>query len=143
MSGHPLLPFTKDRDTEPFFAAAAEGRLVYLRCETCDHAVHPPMRHCPHCGGWTTIWQEASGEGHVRSWTTVVQTMHPGFPAPYTLAVVELADAPEVRLMARLDGDVALRDGQPMTVWFEPLEGGGALPQWAIKKGWTIKEGSS
>ncbi len=134
MSEHPLLPFTRDRDTGPFFEAAAEGRLVYLHCDDCDHAVHPPTRHCPHCGGWNTAWRQASGEGVVRSWTTVVQTMHPGFPAPYTLAVVELADAPEVRLMAHLAGDAALHDGQAMAVWFEPLEGGGALPQWKTKQ---------
>ena len=49
---------------------------------------------------------------------------------PYTLVVVELDDAPEVRLMGRLDGEPALRAGMPMSVWFEHLPDGPTLLQW-------------
>jgi hypothetical protein len=37
--------------------------------------------------------------------------IHPDYPAPYTLVVVELDDAPEVRLMGRLDGEPELSRG--------------------------------
>jgi uncharacterized OB-fold protein len=130
MAGRTILPYAGDRETGPFFAAAAERRLVYKACNDCGHALHPPTDHCPHCGGWNTAWRDAKGTGRLHTWTTVVQTMHPDFPAPYTLIVVELDEAPEVRLMGRLEGEPELTAGQAMQVWFERLGDGPTLPQW-------------
>jgi uncharacterized OB-fold protein len=56
--------------------------------------------------------------------------IHPDFPAPYTLVIVELDDAPEVRLVGRLEGEPQLTPGMPMQVWFEKLGEGPTLPQW-------------
>ncbi|HEY2751595.1 Zn-ribbon domain-containing OB-fold protein [Phenylobacterium sp.] len=126
-----ILPFDQDRDTAGFFQAAAEGRLVYKACDDCGHALHPPTDHCPHCGGAHTTWRDARGTGRLHSWTTVMHQIHPDYPAPYTLVVVELDEAPEVRLMGRLDGEPLLVPEMAMQVWFEPLgEGGPVLPQW-------------
>jgi uncharacterized OB-fold protein len=135
MGAHLLLPFTHDRDTAGFFEAAAEGRLVYRACNDCDHALHPPTAHCPHCGGWNTAWRDAKGAGKLHTWTTVAHQIHPDFPAPYTLVVVELDEAPEVRLVGHLKGEPALEAGMPMEVWFESLgEGQPSLPQWRPAK---------
>jgi uncharacterized OB-fold protein len=130
MNALPMLPNVQDRDTGGFFAAAAQGRLVYRACNGCRHALHPPMAHCPHCGGWDTEWRDAKGTGRLHSWTTVTQQMHPAYPTPYTLVVVELDDAPEVRLMGRIDGAPALAIGTPMRVWFQALAEGVVVPQW-------------
>ena len=131
MSAPALAPFTADRDTGPFFAAAAEGRLVYRACLDCGRGLNPPTAHCPHCGGWNTDWTTASGAGRLFSWTTVVRQIHPAFPTPYTVVVVELEDQPDVRRVGRLDGEPELTAGMPMEVWFEQLsDGAGALPQW-------------
>jgi hypothetical protein len=126
------LPVLDDRETAPFFAAAAESRLVFRGCVACGRGIHPPSAHCPYCGGWDTRWREAAGTGKVHTWTVVTHPIHPGFETPYTLVVVELGDAADVRLVGRLEGRVALAPGQPMRVWFEPMEGGGALPQWRV-----------
>ncbi len=130
MMGHSILPYDHDRETAGFFDAAGEGRLVYRACNDCSHALHPPTDHCPHCGGWNTAWRDAAGTGTLHTWTTVMHQIHPDYPAPYTLVVVELDDAPEVRLMGRLDGEPELAAGQPMQVWFEKLGEGPTLPQW-------------
>ena len=130
MGERPLLPYTTDRETQGFFEAAAEDRLVYKACNDCNHALHPPSAHCPYCGGWNTAWRDASGRGKLHTWTTVTHQIHPGFPAPYTVVVVELDDAPEVRLMGRLDGEPELTAGMPMQVWFEHTPEGPTLPQW-------------
>lgn len=136
MSERTLLPFTEDRETGPFFAAAAEGRLVYKACLDCGHGLHPPTAHCPHCGGWNTEWKAASGAGRLFSWTTVVRQIHPDFPTPYTLVVVELAEQPDVRLMGRLEGEPELAPDLPMEVWFERLgPDGPTLPQWRLAAG--------
>ena len=132
MSAQPLLPNVVDRDTHGFFDAAAEGRLVYRACNECNHALHPPTAHCPYCGGWNTAWRDAKGTGHLHTWTTVTHQIHPGYPTPHTLVVVELDDAPEVRLMGRLDGEPDLEAGMPMEVWFETQRDGSALPQWKV-----------
>ena len=128
--GHSILPYDHDRETAGFFEAAAQKRLVFRACNDCSHALHPPTDHCPHCGGWNTAWREAAGTGTLHTWTTVMHQIHPDYPAPYTLVVVELDDAPEVRLVGRLDGDLALTAGQPMEVWFEQLDAETTLPQW-------------
>lgn len=133
-----VLPVTADRDTGPFFAAAAEGRLVYRACLDCGHGLNPPTAHCPHCGGWNTAWKTGSGQGRLFSWTTVVRQIHPDFPTPYTLVLVELVESPDVRLVGRLPGEPELTPGQPMEVWFEQIgEDGPTLPQWrpARRKG--------
>jgi uncharacterized OB-fold protein len=135
MGAHSLLPYVEDRETAGFFEAAAEGRLVYRACNDCQHALHPPTDHCPHCGGWNTAWRDAGGRGRLHSWTTVTHQIHPDFPAPYTLVVVELLDAPEVRLMGRLDGAPELSPDMPMEVWFERLGEGSVLPQWKPARG--------
>ena len=36
-------------ENAPFFAAAAEGRLLIGRCEACGKAHYYPRRSCPHC----------------------------------------------------------------------------------------------
>lgn len=129
------LPNMEDRETCAFFKAAAQGKLVYRACNNCNRGLHPPMAYCPHCGNNDTAWREAKGEGKVHTWTVVTHPIHPAFSVPYTLVVVALDEAPEVRLMGRLDGAVELTPGAPMRVWFEPLEGGGALPQWRLVEG--------
>jgi len=130
MSAQSVLPYDTDRDSGGFFAAAAEGRLVYRACNDCSHALHPPTDHCPHCGGWNTAWRDAKGTGRLHSWTTVMHQVHPDFPAPYTLVVVELDEAPEVRLMGRIEGEAELAADTPMQVWFQKLGDGPVLPQW-------------
>lgn len=125
-----VLPNTQDRETRGFFEAAAEGRLVYRACEKCARATHPQTAHCPHCNSWNTVWRTAKGTGVVHSWSVVHHQVHPDFPTPYTLVVVTLDDAPEVRLMGRIAGEAAIEAGQRMEVWFENLAEGVMIPQW-------------
>lgn len=124
-----ILPVTDDRDSGPFFQAAREGRLVYRACAACNRGIHPPLPFCPACGG-DGEWREASGRGHVHCSTTVTHQIHPDYRAPYTLAAVELAESPEVRLMARLDGAIDLAAGTPMRVVFDEVAEGIVLPNW-------------
>lgn len=125
-----LLPVDFDRDTGPFFAAANEGRLVYRHCNACGRGIHVPAQYCRHCGSRDTAWREASGRARLFSWTTVTHQVHPAYPAPYTIVVVALEDAPDVRLIGRIEGAPELRLDQPMKLWFEDIGEGRKLPQW-------------
>ena len=129
MTARPV-PVVDDRDTGGFFQAAADGRLVIRTCGNCGATLHLPRKYCHRCGTWSEHWRDVSGRGRLVSWTTVEHQVHPAFPVPYTIVLVELDDAPGVRLMGRLDGAPVLSPEQPMEAWFEPLGDGVTIPQW-------------
>jgi uncharacterized OB-fold protein len=124
------LPVTDDPDTGGFFAAAARGELAIRMCDDCQAVLHVPVAYCHRCGSWSTRWQAVRGTGHLYSWTVVEHQVHPAFPAPYTVVLVELDDHPEARLVGQLPGRPDLAIGQPMEVWFERLSDDAVLPQW-------------
>jgi uncharacterized protein len=125
-----LLPVTDDHDTAGFFDGAKRGELVVRRCNGCGTVLHVPVAYCHTCGSWDTSWTPVSGEGHVVSWTTAEHQVHPAYPVPYTIVLVELDDEPGVRFVSYLPGAPQLTDGQAMRVWFEELDDGVVLPQW-------------
>jgi uncharacterized OB-fold protein len=125
-----ILPFTEDRDTGPFFAAAREGRLVYAACEHCGRGSHPPTPFCGYCREPRSLWREASGRGTLHSFTIVSHQIHPDYPAPHALVLVTLDDNQDIRLVGRIDGEPALEIGQAMEVWFDRIADDVVLPQW-------------
>lgn len=129
MSGR-LLPVEWDRDTGAFFAAARERRLIWRRCNGCGRGNHVPTTACRFCGGTDTEWRQARGTGRLFSRTTVMHQVHPAWPAPYTIVVVTLDEAPDVRLTGRIDSAEAPEIGAAMQVWFEDIDEGRVLPNW-------------
>lgn len=127
-----ILPVIEDRDTGPFFAAAAaaEGRLVYAACGNCGRGSHPPSPFCSYCRKPRSEWREASGRGTLQSFTIVTHQIHPDYPTPYTVVLVTLDDSADVQLVGRIAGEPALEIGQPMEVWFDRLTEDSVLPQW-------------
>jgi hypothetical protein len=125
-----ILPRKNDRDTGGFFQAADRRELAYKACNNCGVVINPPRVHCAACGSWDTDWKQANGKGRLHTWSTVHQQVHPMFPVPYTIVVVELEDAPGVRYVGYMDGAPELHLDMAMRVRFEPTEDGGALPQW-------------
>jgi uncharacterized OB-fold protein len=118
-----------DQDTRPFWDAAAEGRLVIQRCTACGRHVFYPRLVCPHCGGSSLEWVQASGRATVYSFT-VVHRAPPAFAdeAPYVVALVDLGEGP--RMMTRLVGlePAAARVGMPVEVRFVDLDDQFKLP---------------
>lgn len=112
-----------DPDTAGFFEAAGRGELVICVCQSCDAVLHLPRGYCHHCGSSEVGWRQVSGEAHLYSWTTVVRPVLPSFPVPYTVVLVELDDAPGVRLIGNLPGEPELHPDMPMHVYFEERDG--------------------
>jgi uncharacterized OB-fold protein len=84
-------------ETEAFWRATAEGRLLLPVCQDCDTVIWYPRTLCPACRGQSVSWTEASGEGTVYSFTVVHRSMGPWREAaPYVIAYVELAEGPRV-----------------------------------------------
>jgi uncharacterized OB-fold protein len=127
----PLLPVDDDFDTGPFFEAARRHELVVQRCNGCDAVLHVPRAYCRACGSWDTRWQPVSGRGTLHAWTVVRHAVHPAYPAPYTVLLVELdADASGAHMIGALPGTPDLQIDQPLEVWFQELDEGVVLPNW-------------
>ena len=124
-----LLPVDDDLDTGGFFEAARRRELAIQVCDGCGTVLHMPRAYCRACGAWESHWQPVAGRGRVYSWTTVEHQVHPAFPVPYTVVLIQLDDVP-ARLVGYLPGSPELTEGQPMQVWFETLVDGVVLPQW-------------
>ena len=91
----PYMPLPAlEPDSEFFWRAAREGRLVMTRCSACGWIVHPARPVCSRCRGRELAPHELSGRGRVVSFTVNHQRWMPGLEEPYAIAVVE-------RLIAR------------------------------------------
>jgi uncharacterized OB-fold protein len=126
-----LAPVQDDVDTAGFWEAARRHELAVCACRDCDTVLHMPRSRCRACGSWRVGWRALSGRGRLFSWTTVEHQVHPAYPVPYTLVLVEAEDAPGARFVGSLPGRPPLTAGQPMRVWFEEVGDGVVLPQWA------------
>ena len=119
-----LPPPAQMPEHEPFWAAAAEGRLLIRRCGSCGDAHYYPRAICPYCFSSDTAWQASKGEGEVYS----VSVMRRGANATYALAYVTLDEGPSMLTnITGCDFD-ALRIGQRVAVRFVPTEGGPPVP---------------
>ncbi|MBF6619889.1 MAG: OB-fold domain-containing protein [Patulibacter sp.] len=92
-----------DVDTEPFWAAAAERRLVCRYDEDGARFYHYPRERAPGTLSDRTSWREVSGRGVVYSYTVVHQAASRAFRdrVPYVLALIDLDEGP--RMMATVD----------------------------------------
>ncbi len=130
MSELPTLEPERTLETEPFWAAAAEGRLVLPRCDSCQAVVWYPRRFCPVCHRFGVSWFDATGHGTVYSFTVVRQAGGDWKAVvPYVIAYVELDEGPRVLTnLVDVDPD-AVRVGDEVTVAFDPAPEGGAVPR--------------
>lgn len=124
-------------EERPFFAAAAEGRLVIQRCPVCGRSVFYPRTLCPHCHQGTPAWTDASGRATLYSFSVLYRAGHPGFEpdVPYVVAIVELEEG--VRLMANLVNvePEAIELGMPLAVTFERRSDDFVVPQFEPARG--------
>lgn len=81
---------------KPFWEAAEQGSLAFMRCNTCNHAFLPAREECPNCLLDTLSWEQASGSAELVSWVVYYRALNPAFAqrVPYTVAVVALAEGP-------------------------------------------------
>jgi hypothetical protein len=113
-------------ETQAFWDAAAQGKLLYKKCTACGEPFFYPRTYCPFCFSDKTEWQEASGAGTVYTYSVMRRA-----PVPYAIAYVELAEGP--RIMSNIvDCDLdAIRIGQKVKLVFKPTDGGPPVPMFA------------
>jgi hypothetical protein len=117
-----------DLDSAPHFEAAAEGRLAVPQCGDCGVFHWYPSKSCPACGAFKISWPTLSGQGYLFSYTIVGHPVMPWLAGrvPYVLGLVELPDAPGVRLVTDvINVDPAeVYIGMPLRATFETLAEG-------------------
>jgi uncharacterized OB-fold protein len=109
-------------DSAAFWTGGADGELRIYRCRSCDRYFHPPVGVCFRCRSRDVGPEATSGRATVVTYTV---NHHPwfgeAFPPPYVIAIVALAEDPEVRLTTQIvdcpAGDV--RIGMAVEVEFE------------------------
>ncbi len=147
------LPALDARNTVWF----TSGQLAVQRCAGCGTAQHPPEEVCHRCGSMSFDHVAVAPRGTVHSYTVAHYPVHPALAGsvPYTVVLVSLDEAPQVRVVGNLVGDRAVGAapagdeiiiGMPVEAFWEEREVDGQvvrLPQWRpAGRGGPDREGS-
>jgi uncharacterized OB-fold protein len=136
-----LAPVT-DTDGAPFWQYAAQGELRIQACADCGEPRFPPRPCCPHCQSFASEWRQVSGHGHIWSYVIPHPPLLPDYAAqaPYNVILVELADAPRIRLV----GNLVTEPGAPLNslspdrvrigARVQVVFTGTGLPQWILER---------
>lgn len=91
----------------PFWQGLLDERLLVQRCPACRTWQFGAEWLCHHCHRFDPEWIDVAPHGHIYSWERVWHPAHACLQAavPYLVVLVELQDAPGVRLLGNLLGD--------------------------------------
>jgi uncharacterized protein len=107
-------------ETEPFWAAAREGKFLLRGCTACGKVHWYPRAVCPFCFSERTEWREGSGRGTIYSLSVMKRA-----PEPYAIAYVTLEEGPTM-MTNIVDCDLdSLAIGQKVTIAFKPTQNDG------------------
>jgi uncharacterized OB-fold protein len=111
-------------ENEHYWKGGAAGELRFLRCTACRTYVHPPAPLCPNCLSQELTPGAVSGRARLLTWTVNHHPWIPGFEPPYVIAIVEIEEAPYVRLTTNIVNcdPEAVHIGMPVEVRFEQVE---------------------
>lgn len=107
-------------DSEAFWTAVSDGRLVAQRCGGCRRFRHPPRPICPHCHSPEHELFDLAGTGTVYSYAILHHPQHPAFDYPLVVALVDLDEG--VRFVTNLVevDPLEVRIGMAVEVVFAP-----------------------
>lgn len=118
-------------ETQPFWDAVQQRKLLMPTCVSCGTVTFPPTVACPHCAGKDFSWTELSGHGTVYSFTVYHRLYHPAFKEklPYVVAVIALEEGP--RIISNVVGIPVdeVRCELPVTVTYEEVRDGYVIPK--------------
>lgn len=107
-------------ETRHYWEGTKAGELRLQKCAACSNTYFPPRPFCPKCASRDVAVVKASGKAKLHSYVIHARPS-PGLDAPYSIAVVELAEGP--RMMTNVVGcpqtPEALRLDMPLEVVFE------------------------
>ncbi|WP_183505317.1 MULTISPECIES: Zn-ribbon domain-containing OB-fold protein [unclassified Mycolicibacterium] len=89
-------------ESKAFWTGGREGDLLISRCRACGHFFHPPGPACWRCRSTDVAPEKVSGRATVAAFSVDRQPWIPGFEPPYIVAIVEIAEQPDVRLITNV-----------------------------------------
>lgn len=89
---------TPDENSQPWWDACREHKLLVQRCGGCGKAQLYPRPFCAKCWSEDLAWEEASGRATLYTWSIVYSNDLPPFGprVPYVAAVVDLEEGPRI-----------------------------------------------
>jgi uncharacterized OB-fold protein len=91
-------------DNRAFWTGGGGGELRIVRCNDCGYYIHPPSPRCPQCLSENVEPSPVSGRGRVYTYTVNERAWFPGLEVPYVIAIVQLDEQPDLRLMTNIVG---------------------------------------
>ena len=93
-----------NQDNQEFWDGCKQHEFRIQRCRGCGTFRHYPRPACHNCASFDTEWVTVSGRGTVYSYTIAYYAFHPYFrdKIPYPVVVVELDEAPGVRMASNI-----------------------------------------
>lgn len=121
--GMPIpVPAADGLDT-PFWEGTLRSELLVQRCGNCQSWQWGPEWICHHCHSLDMCWEKVSGEGVIYSWERPWHPVHSSLKefGPYTVVLVELPDAGNIRMVGNLLGpvDQTVKIGSSVRAVFE------------------------
>ena len=121
--------------TGEFWAGVDRGELLRPVCSRCGRSFFTPQVVCPFCGSGQWNYEPSAGLGVVYSFSVVHRPPEPAFEAPYTLAIVDVAEG--WHLLTWIVGcpPDAMHIGMEVQVRFVAGPDGALLPAFAPSEG--------
>lgn len=91
-------------DNRAFWTGGRDDELRIVRCQDCGYYVHPPSPRCPRCLSDDVVPSPVSGRGVVYTYTANEREWSPGLEVPYVIAIVQLDEQSDLRLMTNIVG---------------------------------------
>lgn len=124
------LPEIRDH-TKAFWEGCKRHELLIQRCGDCGTFRHPPRLICHECSSWNTEWVKITGRGIVYSYIVVRNHRNPAFEKDLPIALIELSNAGQVRMVSNLveckPDDIKI--GMPVEVVFDDVTDEITLPK--------------
>jgi uncharacterized protein len=121
---------TPDLETQPYWDAARDSKLLIKRCNACGRHHFYPRPFCPTCWSDDVEWVEASGDATLYTWSIVHRNDLPPFHewVPYVTAVVDLVEGPRMMTTVINCDHEALEIGMALSVEYRAISDDVTVP---------------
>ena len=122
------MPVFPEPDTQAYWEATKQGKLLYQQCSACQSVVFTPRAHCNKCGSIDLKALESKGEGTVYTYSVVRQNRQPAFAemGAYSIAYIDLDEG--FRMLSSVvgvaDPTTEISVGMRVKVEFEEQDSG-------------------